>query len=843
MRTPLACLAALACTTLIATPPAGAQQTPDAQAMTFFENRVRPLLAEHCYQCHSAGARELKGGLSLDRKDGLFQGGEHGPVVVPGDPGRSPLIRAVRRVGELQMPPDQPLTKEQVGILVRWVKIGAPWPADYAPAAVDAADGEQGGEVGARYEQIRREHWSFQPVRKVEPPRPRPDPWAKTDVDRFILARLEGQGLAPSPPADRRTLIRRATFDLTGLPPTPEEVEAYVNDNSAKAFEKVVDRLLASPAFGERWGRHWLDVARYAESTGMTRNVPFYYAWRYRDYVIDAFNADLSYDRFVREQVAGDLMPAAGEAERDRQRIGTGFLVLGPKDLNERNAVQYALNNVDEQIDTTTRAFLGLTVACARCHDHKFDPIPTSDYYAMAGIFRSTELLAGVTSRAGGKGREYYDPDLHVPLPSADRAGRPPRKVTDAHLDADGAAEVMPVADGPTADARRQAGQDRTGEAKQEQRQRRTEARRKRIEEQRKRQRRLQEQAPAERDVRPVAAGVRDGRVPADSNIFIRGEIRDRGPVVPPGTIALPGMDGLGAIPWDHSGRLELAGWLTDRRNPLTARVMVNRVWQHLFGRGLVASVDNFGTTGDAPSHPELLDHLAAEFMDDGWSVKRAIRRIMLSRAYQQASTFDAAKFAADPENRLVWRMNQRRLEGEAIRDAALAAAGTLNPKRPLGSAALNVPPAGLNRRVGPGGRFAVENDCRSVYLPVFRGLVPDALDVFDLADNNNVTGSRDVTTVAPQALFMMNDPFVLAQSRAFARRVTSERAADSARVDRAYALALGRVPSDAERQRALRYVRTFADAARDPSRVTPLDPWAALCQALFAGAEFRYVN
>jgi hypothetical protein len=302
-------------------------------------------------------------------------------------------------------------------------------------------------------------------------------------------------------------------------------------------------------------------------------------------------------------------------------------------------------------------------------------------------------------------------------------------------------------------------------------------------------------------------------------------------------------MDGLGTIPWDRSGRLELASWLTDRRNPLTARVMANRVWQHLFGQGLVTTVDNFGTTGEAPSHPELLDHLATAFMDDGWSVKRAIRRVMLSNAYQQASTFDEAKFAADPENRLVWRMSQRRLEGEAIRDAVLAAAGNLNLKRPLGSAVMNVPPAGLNRRVDLGGRFAVDNDCRSVYLPIFRGFVPDALDVFDLADNNNVTGVRDVTTVAPQALYMMNNPFVLAQAHAFAQRVTTERSADLARIDRAYSLALGRIPNDAERQRALKYVRQFAEAAKDPTKVTPIDPWTALCQALFASAEFRYVN
>jgi cytochrome c553 len=845
MRSILACLALFTGAAFIAPATARAQAQPDVakpdpKAIEFFESRVRPLLVEHCYKCHSAGATSLKGGLALDGRDALLKGGEHGAVVVPGDPGKSVLIRAVRRQGDLQMPPKHKLTGEQVQVLTRWVKIGAPWPAELAQRA------DYANESGAKYEQIRREHWSFQPVRKPEPPPPARQGWARTDVDRFVLAGLEEKGLKPSPEADRRTLLRRATYDLTGLPPTPEEVEAFVNDNSAKAFEKVVDRLLASPAFGERWGRHWLDVARYAESTGMTRNVPFYYAWRYRDYVIDAFNADTPYDQFVREQIAGDLLPAEDAAERDRRRVATGFLVIGPKDLNERNPVQFTLNNVDEQIDTTTRAFLGMTVSCARCHDHKFDPIPTAEYYALAGIFRSTELLAGVTPRVNGPKKEYYDPNLLLPLSDHSvPAKQPLTDMSDAEADVVPIADVLPVADerpkaqpADAKQARKQQAREAARKKKEEEiRRKRQEARRKMLQ-----QRQRGEPGP-EREIRAVAVGVRDGRIPADSHVFVRGELKERGPIVPRGTITLPGTDGLGTIPADRSGRLELANWVTSRQNPLTARVMVNRVWQHLFGQGLVTTVDNFGTTGEPPSHPELLDHLAAEFMDDGWSVKRAVRRLVLSRAYQQASAFDEAKFAVDPENKLLWRMSQRRLEGEAIRDAVLAAAGNLSRARPVGSPVLNVPPQGLMRRANLEGRFAVEHNCRSVYLPIFRGFVPDALDVFDLADNNNVTGSRDVTTVAPQALFMMNDPFVLAQSQAFARRVTTERAADLARIDRAYSLALGRVPNDAERQRALRYVREFADGARDPKKVTPIDPWTALCQALLASAEFRYVN
>jgi hypothetical protein len=770
-----------------------ADDKPDGKAAAFFETSVRPLLVAQCYTCHSSESDKAKGGLQLDTREGLLKGGKHGAAIVPGKAGESLLVRAISGDTKKQMPPKKPLTEEQIGILTRWVEMGAPWPAKLATPL----EGEGASGVAAKYEQIRREHWAFQPLKAVP---------SGTTIDQLIGVKLAEHQLSPSKPADRRTLIRRATFDLTGLPPTAEEVEAFVNDSSSTAFAKVVDRLLASPTFGERWGRHWLDVARYAESTGMGRNQPYYYAWRYRDYVIDAFNADKPFDRFIKEQIAGDLLPASGKLQRDQLNIATGFLALGPKDLNERNPTQFSLNNVDEQIDTTTRAFLGLTVACARCHDHKFDPIPTAEYYSMAGIFRSTELLAGISPKRGA--RDYYDAEKLVKLSHT------------SERESEVVALQRKANDEPDAKSRR-------------------EKRREFL-----KQRGISE---GEVEIRPVALGVAEGRLPADSNIFIRGEVTERGPVVPRGTVSLPGMSSIGPIPSDQSGRLQLADWIANESNPLTARVMVNRIWQHLFGSGLVSTVDNYGTTGEPPTHPELLDHLARQFMKDGWSVKRAIRQMMLTKTYQQAGTFDEAKFATDPDNRMLWRASPRRLEGEAIRDAMLAVAGTLETDRPVGSQILRLPPG-----VGAGGvgrfaeRFGAENNTRSVYLTALRGAPSAALDAFDLADNTQVTGNRDVTTVAPQALFMMNDPFVIAQAKSFASRLAKEQTSDLARVDHAYAMALGRVPTDDERRRVVLYTQQFVDEAgsdKKKRKTAELGAWASVCQALFASAEFRYVN
>ena len=445
----------------------------------------------------------------------------------------------------------------------------------------------------------------------------------------------------PTPDADKVTLIRRATFDLIGVPPTPAEVDAFVRDNSPGAFEQVVDRLLASTHFGERWGRHWLDVARYAESTGMTRNLPYYYAWRYRDYVISAFNSDKPYNRFLTEQLAGDQLPAASQEERDQLTIATGFLALGTKDFNEKNPQQFLMNNVDEQIDVTGRAILATTISCARCHDHKFDPIPTREYYGLAGIFRSTQTFTGLKRTRPKMIGETFDDDFLLPLD-----GFHPTVKQTAETNA---ALVRPRRQKQPAAAK---GVDYSG---------------------------LFQPIAVE----PLAMGVKDVMYPSDTTVLVRGDLDNVGPTAKRGFLTIPCMATVPAIDTRHSGRLELAEWITADDNPLTSRVIVNRIWRHLFGEGIVRTVDNFGMSGDQPDNLELLDYLASDFMKNGWSMKKMIRKIMLSSTYRQASTFDKQKFAIDPDNRLLWRQNQRRLEAESIRDAMLASAGDLNPGPP----------------------------------------------------------------------------------------------------------------------------------------------------------------
>ena len=712
-----------------------------------------------------------------------------------------------------------------------------------------------GAEVKPDYEKLRKEHWAWQPVKVAAPPQTKDAAWPATDVDRYVLAKLDEAGLKPVGQADKATLLRRVTFDLVGLPPSPAEVDAFVADASPDALAKVVDRLLASPQFGEKWGRHWLDVARYAESTGMTRNFPYPQAWRYRDWVIDSVNADKPYDRFVTEQVAGDLLPASTPQQRNDLLVATGFLALGPKDLNERDLNKFAMDNVDEQIDVVGRAVLGLTVSCARCHDHKFDPIPTEEYYRLAGIFRSTNILTGLQSRQGGN--NYFDPKLVLRLDGDFTPPPQARAEHERHL-----RQLAQRIERVRTELKDLGGDERGGKAKRlldrvkagappvadrQDDNRRFLARQK--------QRQLQQLEAELRSAQAAGAGggntavgVKEGRV-ADCKVHVRGETDKLGPEVPRGFISLIQLPQAPAIDRSHSGRLELAQWLTSRDNPLTARVMVNRVWMHLFGAGLVRTVDNFGTTGEKPSHPELLDYLAAQFMNDGWSLKKLLRSLVLTRTYQLASTYDAASAEIDPSDRLLWRMATRRLEAEQIRDATLAVGGNLDLARPLGSPVMNLPynevrmaqsimpPPNPRRpdrpnRPRPPEVGGVANH-RSVYLPVLRSLVPPALDVFDFAEPSLCTGSRDVTTVATQALYLMNNPFVLDQSRRFAERVQADKALDEdARVDLAYRIALARTPTDAERAQALEYLRAGGR-----------DPWAGFCQVLLASAEFRYLN
>jgi hypothetical protein len=849
----------------------------DGAAVEFFEKRVRPLLVDNCYNCHSANTN-AKGGLRVDDRNGLIEGGSSGPAVVPGDPAKSLLIRAVRHEDEApKMPPKKRLSAEQVADLTRWIADGAAWPEVKTAASP--------GKPDAKYSKLRKEHWAWQPLKAVLPPSVSDASWPRDDIDRFVLAGLEAKGLRPVGDADRPTLIRRATFDLTGLPPSPAEVDAFVNDGSADAFAKVVDRLLASPAYGERWGRHWLDVARYGESTGSSRNLPLPHAWRYRDYVINAFNADKPYDRFVREQVAGDLLPAKSQEERDEHRIATGFLAVGVKDVNQRFKVRFVMDNVDEQIDAVSRAFLATTASCARCHDHKFDPIPTADYYALAGIFRSTDLCAGLRNKMGGGGLDYYDSQLLV------------RLGTDTKPDPNNAEKIAALTRAYEAAKKEFEGIRGTPEGLAKGPDGFPKQRPYRL-----KMVKAQTELAALTDpavIGKVALGVRDAEKVADTEIRIRGEAEKLGPVVPRGFLSVLDVPGAAKVNPIGSGRLELAEWLASANNPLTPRVMVNRAWKHLFGQGLVRSVDNFGVTGDVPSDLELLDHLAARFVRDGWSVKRLVRAVVLSRAYRLGSEASAAHLAVDPADRLVWRHQPRRLDAEEIRDATLAAAGKLDLSRPGASPAsdlkvIELPNNGpLARRIGEAARSSLH---RSVYLPLLRGITPISLEVFDFAEQGMVTGSRDTTTVATQALYLLNDPFVRRQSLNLADRLLHQTELDDpARVDLAYRLTLGRSATPAEIARANGYLADYESAAREviastpPPKARPApvvvaarddtnagdakkpappvnpdeviqveapveeeviaapDPkaaaWASFCQALLGSAEFRYVR
>jgi hypothetical protein len=832
----------------------------------FFEKRIRPILADHCYSCHSADTKP-SGELRVDDRNGLLVGGKTGPAVVVGEPDKSLLLQRILTSDKKKHMPKEgdPLTELEIADLKTWIQNGVAWPHERIPASI--------GRTRPDYEKLKAGHWAWQPLKTPAAPEVTDTAWPRSDVDRFILAKLEDKKLPPVADADPVTLIRRVTFDLTGLPPTPAEVEAFLKDTSQTVLEKLVDRLLASQGFGERWGRHWLDLARYGESTGPSRNIPYPNAWRYRDYVLDAVQRDVPFDRFIQEQIAGDLLPAADTNERERLLVATGFLALGVKDVNQRFKTRFIMDNVDEQLDVVTRSILALTVTCARCHDHKFDPVPTTDYYALAGIFTSTEDCSGLRNKMGGGGLDYYNPNALLTLSSA-LPPPSPEKVKQLEDDLAVAKKAWEeIANTPEGLKR-----DASGFPHQRQFRLKFEA--------------LQTELEGLTDPKSrgyVAHGVREARRIADTEVRIRGEAERLGPVAPRGFLtafALPDAPKIGEA---QSGRLELAQWLTSPRNPLTPRVIVNRVWAHLFGQGIVSTVDNFGVKGDEPSHPELLDYLANQFIQDGWSVKRLVRNLVLSRAYQLGGDAPAAHREADPANRLVWRHSPRRLDAEEIRDAMLVAAGRLSPKPPGGSAASKLRMIEMrdNGAEAKNIHEAAESSlARSVYLPLLRTVIPRSLEAFDPVSQSLVTGQRDSTTVPSQSLFFLNGTFVRQQALALAQEVVAHpQRGTRERIEVLYQRSLGRTPNSHEIERASAFIaeyeagydksapprRTVAVLARakpqKSSPETPVNPddiertgetdreenikadnatvgaWGALVQALFASAEFRFVR
>jgi hypothetical protein len=1081
--------------------PRAAEAAPP-EAAEFFEKEVRPLLAEHCHRCH--GDAKPKGGLRLTSRASVLKGGDTGPAAVAGKPEQSLLVRAVGYTDdELRMPPKGKLSDRQIAILTRWVQSGLPWPE----TATQTVGGPGGKFV---LTEAQRRFWSFQPVKAVAAPAVRDAGWARSDLDRFILAGLEAKGLRPAAPADKRTLLRRATFDLTGLPPTPDEIDAFLKDDSPDAFRRVVDRLLASPAYGERWGRHWLDLVRYTDSfdaRGLGGTMDCADAWRYRDWVVAAFNRDMPYDRFLTYQIAGDLLP--GGFDRDGV-IATGLLALGNWGGGDADKEKLLTDIADDQVDVVSRTFLGLTMACARCHDHKFDPLSQADYYGLAGVFFSTHILPNVGPKTDGppmlripllppeelarreqvqqrlaaldkeiaaateqayrsfaraqlaQTADYllaaWDSRQQRPAASADEVARrrglhgfalrqwldflgysddyplmprrtdnvqgkanvygwrgepdcpnalinatdeelvilsfkvPPRGVTvhpgpsngvavtwqspvagtvrvrgrladadpnggdgvawlidlrtaggrrelaagdlpnggeqnfqkgrgAAHLDEvsvrpgdridllvlpkvnyicdttvveleislkDGSQKwsLRDLADDPRSEARTNPHADRFGNAgvwafRDMARSRRggqapgpgpgLEAWDKAVAAVRagKLDRKGLERAAAESqktftltDARSpfwitnkedeaalpaetraalgrltqerdglrrtplpppeFANGAQEGGVPGsphagvhDVPIHIRGRYDRLGELVPrrfPEVLA--GTDA--KLITKGSGRLELAHWLARPDHPLTARVMVNRIWQHHFGRGLVSTPSNFGKLGRPPSHPELLDWLATDFVRFGWSIKQMHRRILLSATYQQASTAETATLAADPDNVLLGRLSRQRLEAEAIRDSVLAVAGRLD-RRPGGVAVrdFNAPR-------------------RTLYLMTIRSDRTGFLPLFDVADPTAPVEARTVSTVAPQALFLLNHPFILEHTRALAKRLVAEGKDDRERLGRAYTLLYGRPPQPEEERVGLEFL---AGAGPTPRA------WEEYCQVLLCANEFLYVD
>lgn len=817
----------------------------------FFEKKVRPVLVQHCYECHSTKSKKVKGGLLLDSYDAWMSGGDSGEVIIPGKPEKSMLLAAVEHEEDgMEMPPKYKLKESEIAALEKWIKMGAPDPRRGNAKKIEASKSiniEEG-----------RKYWAFQPVANPAAPKVKNSSWSFDPIDRFVLAKLEDKGLKPVGDADRATLIRRATFDLTGLPPTPREINAFVSDpaSTQKAFSKVVDRLLASKEFGVRWGRHWLDVARYAESVGGTRNYPFPFAWRYRDYVIKSFNDDKPFDRFVQEQIAGDLLKHRNTDEKTEGTIATGFLAMGDQDLNETDIKQYLSDVVDEQLDMTGRSFMAMTFGCARCHDHKFDPIAQKDYYAMAGIFYSTDMRSGLKNRGGGGNKGYFGTSLLVELDAASKGKTPEPKVNSKQKQIEQTQKDFRIAEKKLRDLRDELKavskkKSELGGIKYNQERQRLFAAQKVTQQQVKQlaatlkklgvvSKKKKKGGGTKLSHYNYAMGVVDGR-PADTKVHLKGDPHSLGADVPRNFLRVatdPNAPSI-AVNSQQSGRLELARWIARRENPLTARVAVNRVWHHLFGVGLVRTTDNFGKTGEAPSHPELLDHLATRFMDEGWSVKQIIRTIMMSRVYQLSSDHDDKNVAVEPDNRLLWRANRRRLEVEAVRDAMLAVSGELDKAYPGPSPVMKYNPGEIGRNTKV--NVTINGDHRSAYVAVVRQNLPEMWETFDFADPAEVKGVRDITTVAPQALFMMNNEFVLQRARKTAERLASDTSLnEKQRLEQAYVMALGRKPSASEVAKINRFLLTFMDHNRKNG---PADRWAVVIHALFASAEFRYVN
>ncbi len=821
---------------------------PDAQAserLRFFEARIRPVLVERCEACHSQQAKEkgkLKAGLFVDSKQGLLEGGDSGPALVPGKPSESLLLRAMRHESkDIAMPPKEAMLSQAVLTdFARWITDGAADPRESAKPT-------QAKRRGMSLEEGRG-FWAMRPPVRPAPAQVRTEGWALSEVDRLILAGLEREGLRPAPDASPEVVLRRLHLDLTGLPPSAGAVASFRMEH----LEAEVDKLLASRSFGERWGRHWLDVARYADSNGRDRNVIFHHAWRYRDYVVDAFAADKPLDVFIREQIAGDLLAGGEPARADELRVATGFLALGSKAYEETKPEVFRMDLIDEQIELIGRGILGLSVACARCHDHKFDAIPTADYYALAGIFRSTEPLYGYGPR-GIKATAFHHTEFHA-LGEEGQSLGPAGLAYLRRLDAETLAMHTARSDRyrlqrRIPDLKRKvdtlAGLDRE-EAVCELAGLEAEIGwwNGRVSELEKEVACLQDSAPP---MPPWAMGARDREKPEDARIHIRGETTLLGDVVPRGFLRVVNLPGVAQPGGVGSGRLELAGWLTHRENPLTARVYVNRVWRHLFGRGLVTTPDDFGVSGAAPTHPELLDFLAVQFMEAGWSTKRLVRSLVLSRLYRLDGSGVEDSAERDPDNRWFGRMRPRLAEAEVLHDSLLSAAGALERGRPPLFFARFHPyrDAELSAFKPFVTKAEMVSNHRAVYLPVVRGVVPDALLLFDFASPDRPVAERTESILPTQALYFLKNPRVTDLAARTAQRSRVEGGEGAERVVWIFRSILGRTPRPEEIGRVLAYVDELSErGGGEGGAQDGVQPrWADVCQMLFASVEHRLVR
>ena len=939
-----------------------------AADLDFFEKRIRPVLAEHCYKCHSAKSKKLKGKLRLDYREGAIKGGETGPAVVPGKPGESLLVESILYQNEdLEMPPKKRLSDSQVTDLTEWVKRGAPWPKE----AVAEAGAKEKFDLAKR----KAEHWAWHPVKKETPPKVKKTGWPVSSIDNFILAKLESANLKPAAPADKRPLIRRAYYDLLGLPPTPEQVDAFLKDNSPRAFEKVVDTLLASPHFGERWARHWLDLVRYAETFGHEFDFPNQEVWRYRDYLIRAFNDDVPYDRFIMEHIAGDQIAPryAKDGGWNESRLATTWWWMGQHCHSPVDVRAYQAEIIDNQIDVLGKAFQGMTLACGRCHEHKFDAVSNEDYYALYGIIESSSFSHGSVDgprafdekRAGlaaikkkiaaalgdavkgqpaaqpatmpegyqlisdirkTKGKDWFadgeawngaltaSKDFMVDakgvrpvLPGWLHSGLLSRKFQGTlrsptftisenfiHLLTSGADVRMnvvvdnfkiirnPIYGGLTRHIKNEkphwvtfnlgmwkghecyveiadlsngdpGGKGSSPDAYGAVQQLWLTANNRppavplpklpeaiKLAEGEATRHFAEYNKLAGSVPRPVVVPVMLEGSGRNEKLFVRGNHKNLGAEVPRQYLtALVAQD---SPQTSGTGRLELAREIATSKNPLTARVYANRIWLHLFGRGLVSTADNFGMLGAKPTHPKLLDWLAHRLVANQWSTKKLIREIMLSRTYQMSSEpADAVAEQKDSGNDLLHRMRVRRLEGEIIRDAILAVSGRLD-KKMLGAPVPIHLTSFMEGRGRPGRSGPVDGaGRRTIYVEIRRNFISPMMLAFDAPIPHSSVGRRSSSNVPAQALIMMNDPFVVEQSRIWAKRILGTGKDDTERVKNAYQLAFGRLP---DQQEALTASAFLAAQAKIHGEAQPGEKaWSDLCHSLFNVKEFVFVN